>query len=101
MTVGLMVHIADIQDREGASDLLKSIRHRWPGLLHVFADGGYAGNKLKRSPKKGGRWTTEIIKRTDKAKGFEVLPRRWVVERTFAWLGKCRILAKDVEKSIA
>ena len=43
----------------------------------------------------------EIIKRTDKAKGFEVLPRRWVVERTFAWLGRCRRLAKDVEKSIA
>jgi len=101
LMVGLMVHSADIQDRDGAPDLLKSIRHRWPWLLHVFADGGYAGDKLKRRLKKVGRWTMEIIKRTDKAKGFEVLPRRWVVERTFAWLGRCRRLAKDVEKSIA
>jgi transposase len=101
LMVGLMVHGADVQDRDGAPDLLKSIRHRWPWLLHVFADGGYAGDKLKRQMKKIGRWTVEIIKRSDKAKGFEVLPRRWVVERTFAWLGKCRRLAKDVEKSIA
>ena len=101
LMVGLMVHGADIQDRDGATDLLKSIRHRWPWLLHVFADGGYAGDKLKRRLKKIGRWTVEIIKRSDKAKGFEVLPRRWVVERTFAWLGRCRRLAKDVEKSIA
>ncbi len=56
---------------------------------------------MKRRLKKIGRWTVEIIKRSDKAKGFEVLPRRWVVERTFAWLGRCRRLAKDVEKSIA
>tara|TARA_R110002020_G_scaffold456466_1_gene672917 strand:+ start:1105 stop:1389 length:285 start_codon:yes stop_codon:yes gene_type:complete len=69
-------------------------------LLHVFTDGGYAGNNLKRRLKKIGYWTVEIIKRSDKAKGFEVLPRRWVVERTFAWLGGCRRLAKDVEKSI-
>lgn len=80
--VGFMVHSADIQDRDDAPDLLKSIRHRWPWLLHVF--GGYAGGKLKRRLKKIGRWTVEIIKRSDKAKGFEVLPRRWVVERTFA-----------------
>ncbi|MGE6743754.1 IS5 family transposase [Allorhizobium pseudoryzae] len=101
LMVGLMVHSADVQDRDGAPDLLKSIRYRWPWLLHVFADGGYAGDKLKRRLKKIGRWTIEIIKRSDKAKGFEVLPRRWVVERTFAWLGRCRRLAKDVEKSIA
>jgi transposase len=73
LMVGLMVHSADIQDRDGAPDLLKSIHHRWPWLLHVFADGGYAGDKLKRRLKKIGRWTIEIIKRSDKAKGFEVL----------------------------
>ena len=101
LMVGLMVHSADIQDRDGAPDLLKSIRHRWPWLLHVFADGEYAGDTLKQRLKKIGRWTVEIIKRSDKANGFEILPRRWVVERTFAWLGRCRSLAKDVEKSIA
>lgn len=99
--VGLAVHSADIQDRDGAPDLLKSIRHRWPWLLHVFADGGYVGPKLRKRLQKIGRWTLEIIKRSDKAKGFEILPRRWVVERTFAWLGRCRRLAKDFEKSIA
>lgn len=70
-------------------------------LLHVFADGGYAGDKLKRRLKKIGRWTVEIIKRSDKAKGFQVLPRRWLVERTFAWLGRHSRLAKDVKTSIA
>ncbi|QDG94716.1 IS5 family transposase (plasmid) [Rhizobium sp. NIBRBAC000502774] len=101
LMVGLMVHSADIQDRDGAPDLLKSIRDRWPWLLHVFADGGYAGHKLKKQLQKIGKWTLEIIKRSDKAKGFEILPRRWVVERTFAWLGRCRRLAKDFETSIA
>lgn len=101
LMVGLVVHGADTQDRDGAPDLLASIRTCWPWLLHVFADGGYAGDKLKNRLKKIGRWTLEIVKRTDKAKGFEVLPRRWVVERTFAWLGRCRRLAKDWEKSIA
>jgi transposase len=101
LMVGLLVHSADVQDRDGAPDLLKSIRNRWPWLLHVFADGGYAGNKLKKRLRKIGRWTIEIIKRSDKAKGFELLPRRWVVERTFAWLGRCRRLAKDFETSIA
>ncbi len=81
LMVGLMVHSADIQDRDGAPDLLKSIKNRWPWLLHVFADGGYAGDKLKKRLQKIGKWTLEIIKRSDKAKGFEILPRRWVVER--------------------
>jgi transposase len=101
LMVGLLVHSADVQDRDGAPDLLKSIRNRWPWLLHVFADGGYAGNKLKKRLRTIGRWTIEIIKRSDKAKGFEILPRRWVVERTFAWLGRCRRLSKDFETSIA
>ena len=99
--VFILVHAADIQDRDGAVDVLKAIRHRFPWLRHIFADGGYAGDKLKDALATMGNWTIEIIKRSDTAKGFVLLPRRWVVERTFAWLGRCRRLAKDWEHSIA
>ena len=101
LMVGLVVHSAAVQDRDGAPEVLKSIRRHWPWLRHVFADGGYAGPKLRGALDKIGEWTVEIVKRSDTAKGFEVIPRRWVVERTFAWLGRCRRLAKDWEKSIA
>jgi putative transposase len=103
-TLGLLlfviVHAADMQDRDGAPMVLKAIRHRFSWLRHVFAYGGYAGDKLRQALKGHGEWTVEIIKRSDTAKGFKVLPRRWVVERTFAWIGRCRRLAKDWEKSI-
>ena len=99
--VFVLIHAADIQDRDGAVDVLKAIRHRFPWLRHVFADGGYAGEKLRDALQGHGDWALEIIKRSDKAQGFEVLPRRWVVELpTFAWLGRCRRLAKDWERSI-
>jgi transposase len=95
------VHAADIQDRDGAVPLLVSIRSLYPWLRHVFADGGYAGDKLLDALAGRGRWTLEIIKRSDAALGFELLPRRWVVERTLAWLNRNRRLAKDFETSIA
>jgi putative transposase len=100
LLVGVVVHAADIQDRDGAPAVLKSILKRWPWLRHVFADGGYAGPKLRGALQKIGKFTMQIVKRSDSAKGFEVLPRRWVVERTFAWLGRCRRLAKDFERTI-
>jgi transposase len=99
--VGLQVHAADIQDRDGAIDVLASIRSLYPGLRHIFADGGYAGDKLRGAMAALGEWTFQIIKRPDAAKHtFVLLPRRWVVERTFAWLGRCRRLAKDFEATI-
>ena len=101
LLVGLEVHSAGIQDRDGAPDVLAAVAERYPMLRHIFADGGYAGPKLRDALHAIGRWTVQIVKRSDTAEGFEILPRRWVVERTFAWLGRCRRLSKDWEKSIA
>jgi len=98
--VGVVVHPADIQDRDGAPHVLASIRSLYPWLRHVFADGGYAGDKLKHALLGKGDWTIDIVRRSDAVKGFVVIARRWVVERTFAWLGRCRRLAKDFEASI-
>jgi transposase len=95
------VHEASIQDRDGAPALFQLIRSAFPWLRHVFADGGYAGPKLKKALASIGRWTIEIVKRSDAAKGFKLLPRRWVVERTIAWLNRNRRLAKDFEATIA
>jgi transposase len=72
----------------------------YPWLRHVFAHGGYAGDKLKGELEKVGDWEIEIVKRPDTAKGFVLLPRRWVVERTIAWLNRNRRQAKDVEAGI-
>ena len=96
-----IVHEASVQDRDGAPALLQLIRSAYPWLRHVFADGGYAGPKLKKALSSIGRWTIEIVKRSDAAKGFKLLPRRWVVERTIAWLNRNRRLAKDFEATIA
>jgi len=101
-TVGLLlhavVHPANIQDRDGGILVLASLFGQFPFLKKLFADGGYQGPIFRKAQKKAlPQLETEIIRRSDTAAGFEVLPRRWVVERTFAWLGRCRRLAKDFE----
>ena len=94
-----VVHPANIQDRDGAKLVLALIKHTFVRLRLIWADGGYAGQLLDwvRSLRKRNRLTMEIVKRTDDVKGFKVLPRRWVVERTFGWLGRHRRFSKDYE----
>jgi len=82
LLVSAVVHQADIQDRDGAPAVLAAARHLYPWLRHVFADGAYSGPKLDATLNKIGRWRLEIVKRSDAAAGFVLLPRRWVVERT-------------------
>jgi len=100
LLIAAIVHPADIQDRDGAPVLLAAMRSAFPWLRHVFADAAYAGGKLEQALAKLGKWTLQIVRRSDAAKGFELLPRRWVVERTIAWLNRNRRLAKDFEASI-
>jgi putative transposase len=100
-TLGLMltavVHPASVQDRDGAVLVLDEYTRRlFPFLEKIFADSAYGGPKLADAIAAAG-WTIEVVKRRDGQKGFEVLPRRWVVERTIAWLNRCRRLAKDYE----
>lgn len=95
----LVVHAADIQDRDGLAQVCRRIRRRFPWLKLVFADGGYQGDQAAAAAAQE-RLRLEIVKRPRDAEGFHLLPRRWVIERTFAWLGRNRRLAKDVETLI-
>jgi transposase len=93
-----IVHPADIQDRNGGILLLATLFGMDPFLKKLFADGGYQGPEFQKALTRIlPQLKTEIVKRSDHAKGFVVLPRRWVVERTIAWLNRCRRLAKDWE----
>jgi transposase len=93
----VIVHSAAIQDRDGAALVLDKIRRRFPWLELVWADGGYNARQVETAVAKMRLMRMEIVKRSDKMKGFVVLPRRWVVERTFSWFGRNRRLAKDFE----
>lgn len=99
----MVVHPADVQDRDGAKLLLETIRHRYSRLRTIWADGGYAGALVAwvkaLCPRR--RILLEIVTRSDGARGFEVLPHRWKVERTFGWLGRSRRLSKDYEGTTA
>lgn len=90
------VHSADIQDRNGAKRLLWLARKKFRALSLIWADGGYTG-KLIQWARLTCNYVVEIVKKSDDQKGFQVLPRRWVVERTFAWLGRYRRHSKDYE----
>ena len=90
------MHPADVQDRDGAFQLLRRARRMFPFIERIFADGGYAGPKMALVAWRTGNWRLQIVKRSDA--GFEVLPKRWIVERTFAWISRNRRLARDFER---
>jgi len=91
------VHPADVQDRDGATWVLAKLKGQFERLQLIWADGGYAGALIDWAWRRGG-WLLEIVRRCDNLKGFYVLPHRWVVERTFGWLGRYRRLSKDYEE---
>lgn len=95
MILAVVVHAGNIQDRDGALLVLERIRGFVPRLRLIWADGGYTG-KLIETVKPLFHWTLEIVKRSDT--GFVVLPKRWIVERTFSWLYRYRRLSKDYEQ---
>jgi putative transposase len=93
----IVVHSAAIQDHDGAGLVLDKIRRRFPWLELIWADGSYNAWQVEAAVAKVPVLRLEVIKRSDDVKGFVVLPRRWVVERTFSWFGRNRRLAKDYE----
>jgi putative transposase len=93
----VVVHSVAIQDRDGAGLVLDKIRRRFPGLELIWTDGGYNGWQVEAAVAKVPLLRMEIVKRSDDMKGFVVLPRRWVVERTSSWFGRNRRLANDFE----
>jgi putative transposase len=97
----VQVHPANIQDNHGAVPLLTALGRTFPELRHIFADRVYRGPKLLDAIADTGKWTIEIVTRSQSVGTFKAEPKRWVIERTFAWLGRNRRLAKDFEATIA
>ncbi len=102
-TLGLLIAVvvtaASVQDRDGAKLVFEDARGE-TRLEKIWADGGYAG-KLVESTRQEFGWDLEIVKRSDDVKGFKVLPHRWIVERTFGWLGRYRLLCREHEATLA
>lgn len=94
---GLIVTPGDIQDRDVASTLLTMACCLFPSIIKGLGDGGYQGTATAQEVFDDAGIPLEIVKRSDGKKGFYVLPKRWIVERTFGWLGRCRRLAKNFE----
>ncbi len=99
LMVGITVHSADIQDRDGAAGLLRHTRRAVPFIEVIFADAGYQGPIMAATVARTGRWRLEVVKRNDVPR-FEVVAKRWIVERTFAWISRNRRLARDFERRV-
>jgi len=96
LIIAVCVHAASVQDRDGARLVINRLGTRYPRLLLMWADGGYAG-KLVEWVAVTFVWVLEIVKRSDEVTGFVVLPKRWIVERSFGWIGRYRRHSKDYE----
>jgi transposase len=93
----VIVHPADVQDRDGAEALPRQARKLFPFVERIIGDGGYQGPKMAAAVARTGTWSLQIVRRSDLHK-FVVLPLRWRVERTFAWISQCRRMARDYER---
>src|SRR5215208_5538266 len=100
-TIGLLlavhVHPASVQDRDGAEALLREARRSFPFIERIIGDAGYQGQKMQAAVARTGSWELQIVRRCDRHR-FVVLPKRWIVERTLAWISRCRRLARDYER---
>jgi transposase len=95
----VVVHAASIQDRDGVALVLnRRTRRLFPFIERIYGDGGYQGPKAAKAVARTGAWMMEIVERSATALGFEVLPKRWIVERTLAWISRNRRLARDFER---
>ena len=97
LTLGVSVTPANVQDRDGFLPLLKEARRVFAFLERLIADGAYSGEEMRAAAKRAGKVDLKIVKRSNSAKGFVVLPLRWIVERTLGWFDRCRRIAKDFE----
>jgi putative transposase len=99
LVLAVVVHAANIQDRDGAKLVLERLKHKFSRLRLIWADGGYAGQVVEwvRGLRVWHKLRLEIVSRPPESKGFVLLPKRWVVERTFGWFNRYRRLSKDYE----
>ena len=99
LVLAVVVHAANIQDRDGAKLVLERLKHKFSRLRLIWADGGYAGQLVEgvRGLRVWRKLRLEIVSRPPESKGFVLLPKRWVVERTFGWFNRYRRLSKDYE----
>ena len=97
--MNVAVHPASIQDRDGIALVLnRRTRRLFPFIERIYGDGGYRGPKATKATARTGQWRIEVVERAVTAVGFEVLPKRWIIERTFAWISRFRRMARDFER---
>jgi putative transposase len=97
LLLAVIVHPASIQDRDGAEALLREARRTFPFVERVIGDAGYQGRKMEAAVARTGTWVLQIVRRCDRHR-FVVLPKRWIIERTLAWISRNRRLARDYER---